>query len=73
MPKANNYTESKLRHFDWREMSFHWLVEHLLSPNPKVRGCHIKIPDLVFLKDGKVVLRVKTDNSGFLVNLKNPK
>ena len=73
MPKANSYTESKIKHYEWREMNFCWLVEHLLPPNSKVRGCHIKIPDLVFLKGGKVVLRVKTDNNGFLVNFKNPK
>lgn len=48
-------------------------MKHLLSPNIRIRGCHIRIPDIVFFKNGKTHLRVKTDNENFLVEVKNLK
>lgn len=72
-PLLVKYSHSQLYHFKWREMDFCWLIEHLLSPNPRIKGCHIKVPDSVFLRNGKFVLRVKTDHNNFLVSFHNPK
>lgn len=73
LPRSVVLNESMVHHFHWREMDFSWLVQHLLSPNPRIRGCHIRIPDTVFLRDGKLVLRVKSDNNNFLICYRNPK
>ena len=72
MPKADRFTESQVRHFKWREMDFCWLAQHLLAPNERILGWPIKIPDMAFFKNGKVCLRIKTDNKGFLIKLNNP-
>ena len=72
-PLIAKYSHSRLKHYQWSEMDLYWLIEHLLSPNPKIRGCHLKFPDSVFLRKGKIVLRVKSDHNNFLTGFKNAK
>jgi hypothetical protein len=54
------------------QQTFHWLLEHLLSPNnEKIMGCEIWIPDTALFENGKPKLVVKTDSKdGCLVRYK---
>ncbi|CAI2362192.1 unnamed protein product [Moneuplotes crassus] len=56
-----------------QRVDFLWLIQHLFSPHHKVRNCHIRLPDTVFFRKGKIVLRVKSDANDFLHPIRNPK
>jgi hypothetical protein len=60
-------------HFHWMQKDLCWLIEHLLSPNVRIRGCHINVPDMVLFKQGKTHLHAKSDSNGFLIQVKDPK
>ena len=72
-PSSLILDQNSIYHFKWRDMDFWWLIQHLISPHPKIRGCHIKIPDTVFFKNGKINLRIKSDHENFLIPIRNPK
>lgn len=65
--------EGAVSHMKWTNMDFLWVCTHLLSPHPRVRGCHILIPDMVFFKNGKTCLRIKSDSNNFLIALRSQK
>ena len=45
---------------------FLWLIEHLLPPNEKLRGCQAVFPDSVFFVNGKPKFIVRTDKENCL-------
>ncbi|CAI2385695.1 unnamed protein product [Moneuplotes crassus] len=45
---------------------FHWLAQHLTSPNNTLKGCEINIPEYVFFNNGKPEFVLKKDKDGFL-------
>ena len=50
---------------------FQWLMEHLLPPNPKFKGCELIFPDTAFLKDEQCKFVIKNDKDHCLMQVKN--
>jgi hypothetical protein len=48
------------------EKKFVWLLEHLLPPNEKIKGCELVFPDSVFFSKGKPKFVVKSDRDNCL-------
>jgi hypothetical protein len=53
------------------EYDFLWLIEHLLPPHDRIRGCEIKFPDTCFLVKGRTKYVVKNDKEKCLMVGKN--
>ena len=41
------------REFLYSEKSFNWLLKHLMSPNNRLSGCELNIPDIAIFENGK--------------------
>ena len=50
---------------------FWWLMEHLLPPNQKFKGCELIFPDTAFIKDEQCKFVIKNDKDYCLMQVKN--
>lgn len=53
--------ENYYKRFDCERKDFTWLMEMLLGPNDRVKGCEIIFPDTVLFKNGKPIVVIKMD------------
>jgi len=50
-------------------VDFKWLLDHLLSPNDRIAGCQLLIPDTAFFEENAPRI-TKTDKDGFVTAMK---
>lgn len=50
-----------------KKLSFSKLIEYMLPPNEKVKGCQVLFPDTVFFGHGKPQFIAKCDREGCLM------
>jgi len=49
---------------------FHWLMQHLLPINEKIRGCELIFPDTVLFHRGKPKVIIKNDKEYCLMPIR---
>lgn len=49
------------------QKDFTWLIENLLPPNERIKGCELIFPDTVFFKNGKPFYIVRMDKNDFCI------
>ena len=52
------------REFLYSEKSFNWLLKHLMSPNNRLSGCELNIPDIAIFENGKPKHFLQTEKDG---------
>ena len=45
--------EVNMRLLEGKQLTFVQLIEHMLPPNDKIKGCQVLFPDTVFFSAGK--------------------
>jgi hypothetical protein len=51
---------------------FLWLMEQLLPPSDKIKGCELVFPDTVFFEKGKPKVLIKSDKDLCLTSVRAP-
>ena len=57
--------ETYYRRFEGEEKDFIWLMEMMLGPNDRVKGCEVIFPDTVLFKNGKPTVVIKMDTRDY--------
>lgn len=59
--------EQYFKRFGGQEKDFAWLMESLIAPNDKYRGCEVIFPDTVLFLNGKPSLSIRMDPKDFCI------
>lgn len=65
--------DHKLQHVGGFPQSFRWLMEHLLPPSDRIKGCELIFPDTAFFSGGSLVLMIKMDKDFCVEGVRNRK
>lgn len=57
--------ETYYKRFEGEEKDFIWLMEMMLGPNDRVKGCEVIFPDTVLFKNGKPTVVIKMDTRDY--------
>lgn len=65
--------DDRIQHIGGFKQGFKWLMEHLLPPSDKIKGCELIFPDTAFFDNGVLNLMIKMDKDFCLEGVKNKK